>query len=121
MAMTTRPRAQAHNIYTLHRTTATTTRPHAQAHAIFNVTLHNGDNATRKRLQQHHMLTTSPIAHELFHIMHCGMATSTTRMGTTRPYIDYKPNSTQAMASNIDATTSQAMSNIDTNKLQRQT
>ncbi len=38
---------------------------------------------TRKWLQQPHMLTTSPIAHELFHILHCAMATTTTRLATT--------------------------------------
>jgi hypothetical protein len=37
----------------------------------------------RKWLQQHHMSTTSPIAHKLFHIVRCAMATTTTRMATT--------------------------------------
>jgi hypothetical protein len=56
-----RPCAQKHNIYTLRGTTAMTTRPCAQGHAIFNVMLRK-DNKDNKET------------------------------AATTPYFDYEPN-----------------------------
>jgi hypothetical protein len=67
MATTTRPCAQAHDIYTLRRTTATMTRPRAQAHTIFNFALHDGNEDNKNT-------------------------------AATTPYVDYKPNNTQAFS-----------------------
>jgi hypothetical protein len=60
MATTTWPCAQAHAISTSRCTTATTTRPHAQAHAISTSRCTKATTTTRKRLQHHHISTTSP-------------------------------------------------------------
>ncbi len=43
-AMTTGPRAQVHDIYTSCPTMATTTRPRAQVHAIFNLKSHDSND-----------------------------------------------------------------------------
>jgi hypothetical protein len=141
---------------------ATTTRPHAQAHA--NSVLHClMATTTRKQLQHHHMLTTSPWCNSsravsycalrngnndnkngnntiIFHIashdgninnnngnsrivMHAGNDDNNKLTRTTEcasaPGFQPLCTSAQTTASNIDATTSQVTSNIDTHNLQR--
>ncbi len=115
---------------------ATTTRPRVQAHTIFNVPLHDGNKDNKKMAAITPYVDYKPSSARavsyrvscngnnnnknsnnaiIFHIASHDGDDDNKSMRTT------KCTSAQAMASNIDATTSRATSSIDTHKLQRQT
>jgi hypothetical protein len=115
---------------------ASMTRPCAQTHAIFNVALHDGDEDNKKMAATTPYVNYKPNSAQA--VSYCASHNGNDNNKTGNNAIIFhiasrdgnnnnksarttKCTSAQAMASNIDATTSQATSSIDAHKLQRQT
>jgi hypothetical protein len=120
----------------LHRKTATTTRPCAQAHAIFNIPLHDGNKDNKKMAATTPYVDYKPNSARAVSYPALRNGNNNNKIGNNAIvfYIALhngnndskltrttKCTSSQAMASSIDATTSQATSSIDVHMPQPQT